>query len=145
MKGFAGGSVVKNLPANAGNASLISGPDFPGDSEGKESTCNAGWRPGFDLWVGKIPWRRAWQPTPVFFAWRIPTDRGAWWATVHGVTKSRTRLSDKAHTPGRSHMPQNNQTCVPQLLRLCSRAWDPKLLKTSHPRACFLQQEKPLQ
>ena len=24
------------------------------------------WRPRFDLWVGKIPWRRAWQPTPVF-------------------------------------------------------------------------------
>ena len=23
------------------------------------------WRPGFDPWVGKIPWRRAWQPTPV--------------------------------------------------------------------------------
>ena len=23
--------------------------------------------PGFDSWVGKIPWRRAWQPTPVFF------------------------------------------------------------------------------
>ena len=27
-------------------------------------------------------------------AWRIPMDRGAWRATVHGVTKSRTRLSD---------------------------------------------------
>ena len=27
-------------------------------------------------------------------AWRIPTDRGARRATVHGVTKSRTRLSD---------------------------------------------------
>ena len=27
-------------------------------------------------------------------AWRIPMDRGAWWATVHGVAKSRTRLSD---------------------------------------------------
>ena len=26
-------------------------------------------------------------------AWRIPTDRGAWQATVHGVTKSWTRLS----------------------------------------------------
>jgi len=25
------------------------------------------WRPGFNLWVGKIPWRRVWQPTPVFF------------------------------------------------------------------------------
>ena len=23
-------------------------------------------RPGFDTWVGKIPWRRAWQPAPVF-------------------------------------------------------------------------------
>jgi len=23
-------------------------------------------------------------------AWRIPMDRGAWWATVHGVTKSWT-------------------------------------------------------
>ena len=27
-------------------------------------------------------------------AWRIPKDRGAWQATVHGVTKSQTRLSD---------------------------------------------------
>ena len=29
-------------------------------------------------------------------AW-IPMDRGPWWATVHGVTKSQTQLSDKAH------------------------------------------------
>ena len=34
---------------------------FPGSSEGKESACNAG-----DPWVRKIPWRREWQPTPVF-------------------------------------------------------------------------------
>ena len=27
-------------------------------------------------------------------AWRIPMDRGAWWATVHGVANSWTRLSD---------------------------------------------------
>ena len=27
-------------------------------------------------------------------AWKNPMDRGAWWATVHGVTKSRIRLSD---------------------------------------------------
>ena len=24
------------------------------------------WETGFDPWVGKIPWKRAWQPTPVF-------------------------------------------------------------------------------
>ena len=47
-----------------------------------------------DPWVRKIPWRRKWQPTPVFsfLAWRIPLDREAWWATVHGVTKSQTWL-----------------------------------------------------
>ena len=38
---------------------------FPGGSDGKASASNAG-DPGFDPWVGKIPWRRKWQPTPVF-------------------------------------------------------------------------------
>ena len=31
-------------------------------------------------------------------AWRIPMDRGAWWATVPGVAKSWTRLSEHVHT-----------------------------------------------
>ena len=44
------------------------------------------WRPGFDPWVGKIPWRWEWQPHSSILAWRIPTDRGAWRARVHGVT-----------------------------------------------------------
>jgi len=35
-------------------------------------------RPGFDLWVGQIPGRRAWRPTPVFFL-EISMDNGAWW------------------------------------------------------------------
>ena len=37
--------------------------DFPGGSDGKESACR---RPRFNPWVGKIPWRREWLPTPVF-------------------------------------------------------------------------------
>ena len=32
---------------------------------GKESACNAG-DLGFHSWVGKIPWRKKWGPTPVF-------------------------------------------------------------------------------
>ena len=36
--------------------------------------------------------RRKWQSTLVFLV--NPVDRGAWWATVHGVAKSRTQLSD---------------------------------------------------
>ena len=38
-----------------------------------------------------MPWRRKWQPTPVF----LPGEswgRGAWWATVYGVAQSWTRL-----------------------------------------------------
>ena len=31
----------------------------------KEPACQC-MRHGYDLWVGKIPWRREWQPTPVF-------------------------------------------------------------------------------
>ena len=38
--------------------------DFPGGSDGK-SICLQCRRPRFDPWVGKIPWRRKWQPTPV--------------------------------------------------------------------------------
>ena len=41
---------------------------FPGGTSGKELTCQCRThkRLGFDPWVGKIPWRRVWQPTPVF-------------------------------------------------------------------------------
>ena len=53
----------------------------------KNLACNAGDR--FDPWVGKIPWRRGWLSTPVFLPGELE-DRGAWWATVHGVAKSRT-------------------------------------------------------
>ena len=31
---------------------------------------------GFDTWVGKIPWRRKWQPTPVFLPGRFHGQRG---------------------------------------------------------------------
>ena len=61
-------------------------------SDDKESRCQCR-KPEFSPWVEKIPWRRAWQPTSVFFlAWRVPMDRGAWRTTVHRVTKSQTRL-----------------------------------------------------
>ena len=41
-----------------------------------------------------IPWRREWQPTLVFLPGEFHGQRGVWSATVHGITKSRTRLSD---------------------------------------------------
>ena len=41
---------------------------FLGGASGKEPTCQCRRqrRCGFNPWVGKIPWRRKWQPTPLF-------------------------------------------------------------------------------
>ena len=54
--------VVKNPPANTGDITDM----------------------GYDLKVGKISWRRAWQPTQHPCPEK-PMDGGAWGATVHGV------------------------------------------------------------
>ena len=55
-------------------------------SDTKESTCNAG-DLGSIPGLGRFPWRKAWQPTPVL-AWKIPIDREPWRTVVHGVAKS---------------------------------------------------------
>ena len=40
----------------------------------------------FIPWVGKIPWRSPWLPTPVFYSGlKISVDRGAWQAIAHGI------------------------------------------------------------
>ena len=81
---------------------------FPGGTSGKEPSCQCRRceRLGFSPWVGKIPWRRE-QLTPVFLPGESYGQR-SWLATVHKVTKSRTRLS--THTQGVApetpHLPQ---------------------------------------
>jgi len=65
-------------------------------SDGKGSACNAGDRgsiPGANPWIGKIPWRRKWQPTPVFLPGKFHGERSLV-GTVHGITKSWTRPSN---------------------------------------------------
>ena len=49
----------------------------PGGSAGKEPTCHCRRhkRHGFDPWVGKIPWMRSWQPTPVFLPGKFHQQR----------------------------------------------------------------------
>ena len=61
---------------------------FPGGSAGKESSCNTG---DLGLIPGlEDPMEEGMATHFSILAWRIPTDRGAWWATVHGVAKSQT-------------------------------------------------------
>ena len=62
----------------------MSGEGFPGDSNCKESTCNAK-DPG-SIRVGKIPGEVNGNPLP-YSCLRKSMDRGAWWATVHRAAK----------------------------------------------------------
>ena len=51
-----------------------------------------------ETWVPSLGWEDRLEEGMAthssILAWRIPMDREAWWATVHGVAKSWTRLSD---------------------------------------------------
>ena len=70
--------------------------DFPGNSEVKASACNAG-DPGSIPGLGRSPGEENgnWLQ---YSCLENPTDGGAWWATVHRVAKSWTRLSDFTFT-----------------------------------------------
>ena len=69
--GFPGGTVVKNLPANTGD------------------TRDMGSIPGLERYLG------GGHGTPLQYSYlENPMDRGAWWATVYGVAKCQTRLSN---------------------------------------------------
>ena len=62
---------------------------FSGGSVCKESACNAG-EPRLIFLGQEDPLEEGMATHPSILAWRIPMDRGAWWAAVHGVAKSWT-------------------------------------------------------
>ena len=55
-----------------------------------------------ETWIWSLVWEDLLEESMAthssILSQRIPVDRGAWWATVHGTAKSRTWLSDQAHT-----------------------------------------------
>ena len=65
---------------------------FPGSSDGKEPACNAG-HPASTPGLERSPGEGNGKPFQ-YSCLENPMDREAWWATVHGVTKSWTQLSD---------------------------------------------------
>ena len=80
---------IKNLAAKLPGLGIT---DFPDGSDGKESACNVG-DPGLILESGRSPGEGNGNP-PQYSCLESPMDRGAWWATAHGVTKSWTQLSN---------------------------------------------------
>ena len=76
---------------------------FPGSSDGKRVCLQRG-RSGFDPWVGKIPWRRKWQPTPILLPGKL---RG--WRSLVGYSPWDLKESD---TTKQLHFKQNNKQCI---------------------------------
>ena len=78
---------------------------------GKESTCQCR-RRRFDSWVGKMPWRRKWQPIPVFLLGKSHGQR-SWWAAVHGVARVRHDLATKQQQHAYTHTHTHSVGSVP--------------------------------
>ena len=73
---------------------------FPGGSVGKESACQCRRhrRCRFDPWVGDIPWRRKWHPTPVFLPGKFHGQR-----SLVGYSPWGHKQSDTAEHTHSSH------------------------------------------
>ena len=74
----------------------------------KNLSANAEDTRGFNPWVGKIPWKRKWQPIPVFLAWRIPLTEepgGLQSAGPQGVRHDRTTELNSGHLEKHLYVP----------------------------------------
>ena len=85
--------------------------------------------PGFNPRVGKIPGRKGMATHSTTLAWRIPMDKGAWWATVHRIAKSWMQISTYPQTT----IPRENtvlDSCTP-LVTIFSSTKLPHVLHSS--------------
>ena len=78
---------ISNFPAFRIEVSTPITLCFPGGSASKVSACNAGEAVSICGWEDS-PKEGNDNPLQEILAWQNAMDRGAWWATVHRVTKS---------------------------------------------------------
>ena len=108
LMGFPGGSAGEESTCNAGDPGSIPGTGrSPGEGIGYPLQYSSASLvaqlvkkpPAMqETWIQSLGWEDPLQEGMAthcsILAWRIPIDRGAWWATVHGVAKSQTWLSN---------------------------------------------------
>ena len=113
---------------------------FPGGASCKESACQCRRckRPWFYPWVRKIPWVGNGNPLQ-YSPLENSMDRGIWWATVYGVAKSQTWLSDWAQQcPLQSDVSGvNRASCLVHVFLPLASLYYPFVWLTSHYQ-CYL-------
>ena len=106
--GFPGSSADKESACNAGDPGSISGSGrYPGEGRGYPIQCSWAFLMAQmvknshamqETWVQSLSWEDPMEEGMAthssILAWRIPMDRGAWWATVRGVAQNQIWLSD---------------------------------------------------
>ena len=109
---------------------------FPRGSDGKESACNSG-EPGFNPWIGKIPWRREWQPTLIFLPGESHGQRSLSGCSSYSGKELDTAEATNTHVRHVAfleHPASFSFLCVSLVIqplcfeyllhtRLCSRSW----------------------
>ena len=108
---------LKKIPALGG---------FPGGASGKEPACQCRRckRRKFSLWVRKIPWRRAWQPSPVFLPGESQGQRNLVGYSPGGRTEG------ASHNLACHHTPLHTLACPPMPLHTLT--WTRMLFMPSH-------------
>ena len=102
--------VIQPLPHQFENILII--PDSSPGLSGKESTCQCR-RRDLDPWVGNIPRRRKWQPTPVFLPGKSHGQRRLAGCSPWGCKRVRHNLVTKQHHHPRKTTSNSSQTLFP--------------------------------
>ena len=86
---------------------------------GQESTCNAGGQDSIPGWIRKIPWRREWQPTPVFLPGEFHGQRSlAGWNLLGHKDLDTTEWLTHAYTHTHTHTHTQTHTLILVILNL---------------------------
>ena len=90
---------------------------FPGGSDGKESACNAG-EPYLVPGSGRFPWRRGWQPTPIFLPGESHGQRSLMGYSPWGCGLQSMGLQRVRHdfATNNTHLPQMGPALCPSQL-----------------------------
>ena len=119
-------------PGAHGLSPLSHLPWLPRWLSDKESACRQ-WKHGFDPWVGKIPWRRKWQPNSNIFAWRIPWTKEP--GRLQSMGSQRVNTTERLnHNPFFPPAPSTKPSGPPEFFRLQNALRNSILLRVAARR-----------
>ena len=112
---------------------------FPGGVSGKEPACQSRRhkRPGFNPWVRKIPWRRAWLPTPVLLPGESHGQRSLAGHSPWGRTESDTTEATSTKSDHETRAQKRQMICLNNYVEITIAWWNSYDPSQSHRIICW--------